>query len=230
MAGIDAVLYINLIHRTEKAEVCGPHLEALFGDKVQRFDATLCKELPRRGSGTSHIRALEMAEANRWGATLICEDDVEFYASAEEVEAHLTECMRSCAAEAAAAGSTEDDGWDVIMLGGYFPHNRSTSSPHTKRTCLATGSHCYLVHGSYCRVLRDQIELSLNSDLQNDLGWWPLQQRDRWVACDPVLAGQRDGHSDMTNKETQLMQKEAWDTKFCSGSLRCFNSCDDEDI
>jgi len=189
---IDKVLYINLEHRTDRAEACEEHLGAIFGpEKVERFDATLCRERPLRGCNRSHIRALERVMREGWALSLICEDDVEFRGDRDEVDAHVRECLRACAMGEGGAGGEgdallagDDDGWDVIMFGAYLPHSQSTGSPFLKRTRCATTSHCYLINGNYARTLRNQIERSLELDLQFDLGWWPLQ----WRVSETALA------------------------------------------
>ena len=121
----------------------------------------------------------------------------------------------------------EDDGWDVIMFGAYLPHSKSTASPHLKQTHCATTSHCYLVHGNYAGILREQIQRSLDLDLQFDLGWWPLQWRDRWFVTDPVLAAQRDSHSDMTQRAVQMMATSKWENKIVGGSIHTYNGAND---
>ena len=219
---IDAVLYINLAHRTDRDAECRAELIPVFGeDKVQRFNATQCKERPLRGCNTSHVRALLYAEEQQWRTVLICEDDCQLTITEEEVDSHLAECFRSCSEMSEGV----DDGWDVIMFGGYYPHCKSTSSPHLKQTHCATASHCYLVHSNYFRTLSEHIQRCTEIDLQFDLGWWSLQHRDRWFVTDPIIAVQRDSLSDVTGNgsiETNMMAKTVWDTKMVVSNLRSF--------
>ena len=227
---IDAVLYINLKHRTDRASVCAAHLSDVFGPhKVARHEAIHNKERGRLGCNASHVSALLRAKAEGWRSVLICEDDVEMLVSSSELNAHLWECLRSARADAAGR-----DGWDVIMLGAYVPHCRNTGSPHLKRTYCATTSHCYLVHGHYYDTLIAQLQRCSHSDVQFDLGWWPLQQRDLWFVVDPVMAAQRDSQSDVTGQrqtaEVQMMATGTWDTKIVASSIHCYNSQDDVDF
>ena len=110
------------------------------------------------------------------------------------------------------------------MLGGYFPHSQSTSTPFMKRTGQATASHCYLIHGDYCLTLARQLEQCSATDVQFDLGWWPLQRRDRWFVADPVLAATRESQSDMTFQNAQMMARSTWESKLVPGSVHCYNS------
>lgn len=220
---VDGVIYINLAHRPDRNIECRAELIPVFGeDRVCRLDATLCRERPLRGCNSSHSRALAYAEEKGFRTVLICEDDCQLLATADEIDSQITECFRACSQQSKFEDCI-DDGWDVIMLGGYFPHVKSTSSPHMKQTHMATASHCYLVHGNYIRALREHIERCTTMDIQFDIGWWSLQKRDRWFVTDPIIAAQRDSHSDMTNQNVNMMSKSLWDTKMSTGSLRSFH-------
>ena len=90
-------------------------------------------------------------------------------------------------------------------MGAYVMHCEAAAAPCLKRTRCATMSHCYLVRGSYAKRLREQFERCLVVDIQNDIGWWPLMWQDDWFILDPVVAGQRDGLSDMSGKKENTL-------------------------
>ena len=228
---VDAVLYINLAHRTDRRDVVDAHLKGLFdASKVHRIDAVRVPERPRWGSASSHIKALELAEdESAWNAVMICEDDVDF----GEIDG-ATLGRHIGLAVAAAARDAPGGRWDVLMLGGFFAHLEEVSCcPFVKRTHFATSSHCYLIARRCYRKLRDQLAYGIATDVQNDLVWCELQNSGHWYVVDPVLAGQRESWSDMTHQQVSMSGSSDddietrlrghWINKMQTGALHCFN-------
>ena len=81
MEQIDAILYINLAHRTDRKEHVIHEIHKICADdsKVHRIDA-IRTEPGALGCGLSHIKALEYAMMHpEWKTILILEDDFTFH-------------------------------------------------------------------------------------------------------------------------------------------------------
>lgn len=80
---IDAILYINLAHRTDRKEHILHEIHKICKDtsKIHRIDA-IKKEAGALGCGLSHIKTLEFAiEHPEWNTILVLEDDFTFKSS-----------------------------------------------------------------------------------------------------------------------------------------------------
>ena len=80
MEHIDAILYINLEHRTDRNEHILGEIHKICKDysKIHRIDA-IKRDPGALGCGLSHIKALEFAlEHPEWKNILILEDDFTF--------------------------------------------------------------------------------------------------------------------------------------------------------
>lgn len=217
---IDGIVYINLENRIDRKASCSKQLNDIFGEnKVHRIEAVKHKR-GRIGCSLSHIKAYQLAKENNWRTMLVCEDDVDFYAESVDIDMHLAKCLHDLYDE-----ENNCDGWDIIMLGGYFAQLSSTKHHNLKKTQYATSSHCYLIHSNYYDIMMEQFQKSVDLDIQSDLCWFPLQKRDLWYVADPIIAGQIVSDSDLIGKEqVDMMAKEAFDLKVSSNYLYSFDS------
>ena len=88
---IDAILYINLAHRTDRNEHILHEIHKLCTDdsKIHRIDA-IKRENGAFGCGLSHIKALEYALEHEWKTVLIVEDDFTFKCDSNEIERNIS--------------------------------------------------------------------------------------------------------------------------------------------
>ena len=70
----DAVLYINLAHRTDRKELILQEIQKIKNideSQIYRIDAVLEPMCGHIGCGKSHINALELAIQNNWSSVLV---------------------------------------------------------------------------------------------------------------------------------------------------------------
>ena len=98
MEGIDAVLYINLEHRSDRKEHLLKELSKfnLPEDKVYRIDA-IKHNIGQLGCAKSHVKALEFAQSHsEWERVLVLEDDFTFRSDNEaEIDNKIKELLYS---------------------------------------------------------------------------------------------------------------------------------------
>mmetsp|Transcript_4777 Transcript_4777/g.7401 ORF Transcript_4777/g.7401 Transcript_4777/m.7401 type:complete len:116 (+) Transcript_4777:436-783(+) len=90
-----------------------------------------------------------------------------------------------------------DQGFDVLMLGGYIMASQETGRELYKRIKVATMSHAYILTKKYGKVLEECFERAIKYDVQVDLMWFELQEKDRWYITNPTLVGQIESESDL---------------------------------
>ena len=185
---IDGIVYINLENRIDRKASCSKQLNDIFGEnKVHRIEAVKHKR-GRIGCSLSHIKAYQLAKEKNWRTMLVCEDDVDFYAESVDIDMHLAKCLHDLYDE-----ENNCDGWDIIMLGGYFAQLSSSNITFKKHSMPIIS--LLLIHGNYYDIMRT-IQKSVVRDIQSDLCWFPLQKRD--LACGgSIIAGQIVSDSDL---------------------------------
>ena len=151
---IDAVLVINLEHRTDRWERIQQHTKNLIPqEKLHRVSAVLGKEV--EGAGTkpwfrgrrrdaawagkagctlSHRKALETIVHSDWKTVLILEDDIEFISDFEKLSSNLANTL-----------SAQSDDWDICYLGFTDPWG-----PFRKIKPINTIYSLYQIFGCLC--------------------------------------------------------------------------------
>lgn len=194
-SGIDAVLYINLEHRTDRnTEVLGELERAgVPTDRIHRIDAIRNKEFGNLGCSQSHTKAVEFAMAHpEWKRVAILEDDFVF---------------RNAATVWTQLGSVlQDQNPDMFLLGHNFTEFQfeRTSTPSVVKVLGTNHRTGYIVSSSYMTTLRDNFQKATDlmlakgnlPNLHGDIIWKELMPRDKWLCHEPTLGYQRPGYSD----------------------------------
>ena len=196
--------YINLEHRIDRKVHVERELDKL-GIRATRFNAIQMKN-GAIGCSLSHLRILEEAKKNNMGHVLILEDDIMFLDS-DLFKSQLNKFF-----------NLHGHNWDVILFAG----NNIPPYEVIDDTCVKV-SRCqtttgYLVNGHYIDVLASNVKRGITfllnkpdekSSYAIDKYWFELQKADRWFLITPLTVVQKEGYSDIEQKETnytKLMQ------------------------
>ena len=202
MEQIDAILYINLAHRTDRKEHVIHEIHKICADdsKVHRIDAILI-EPGALGCGLSHIKALEYAMAHpEWKTVLILEDDFTFHG---DDTAALSTALRTLLTF-------------PKMEIGLLSYNHSVlryedTSPSIKRVLYSQTTSSYCIRSSYVpTLLQNMRESTMDMIIRGkthencvDIHWTSLQPRGQWYALFPAIGYQYDNYSDIEKRVTQ---------------------------
>jgi GR25 family glycosyltransferase involved in LPS biosynthesis len=201
MEHIDAILYINLAHRTDRKEHVIHEIHKICADdsKIHRIDA-IRTEPGALGCGLSHIKALEYATAHpEWKMVLILEDDFTFHGDDTTT---LSNALRSLLIPQ----------MDI----GLLSYNHSVlryedTSPSIKRVLYSQTTSSYCIRSSYVPILLQNMRESTMDMLTRgkthencvDIHWTTLQPHGRWYALFPAIGYQYDNYSDIEKRVTQ---------------------------
>jgi len=196
VTSIDHVLYINLLHRTDRKEMIEQQL-LKWGVPFDRMDAS-CHRYGHLGCAQSHIRCLEHAIREKWPSVCIVEDDM-YILDLPVFKASLSTFLKT--------HST----WDVLLLGGNVgpPYLKE---PGCRRVINAQTTTAYVVQQHYYETLlknfKQGLEISMYTDAPEyriDIFWKRLQRQGMWYILDPLTVVQIDGYSDIERRETNYM-------------------------
>jgi len=201
MEHIDAILYINLAHRTDRNEHVIHEIHKICGDdsKIHRIDA-IRTEPGALGCGLSHIKALEYAMAHpEWKMVLILEDDFTFHG---DDTLALSSALRTLLIPQ----------MDI----GLLSYNHSVlryedTSPSIKRVLYSQTTSSYCIRSSYVPTLLQNMRESTMDMLTRgkthencvDIHWTTLQPHGQWYALFPAIGYQYDNYSDIEQRVTQ---------------------------
>ena len=205
---IEAIVYINLLHRTDRnASILKILSEYEFDEsKIHRIDAVLNTMCGHIGCGESHIKALELAIKNNWDETLILEDDFIFIQPVDVVKKTLSDL--------------QSVPYDVVLLAEG--HKNVKQSDYSFLNKIISCSTCsgYIIKRHYYETLLNNFRESvrtMNTELLNhikkctqkrvpitklhycsaiDQYWFRLQQKDTFYLLSPCLGTQDCGYSD----------------------------------
>ena len=201
MEHIDAILYINLAHRTDRKEHVIHEIHKICGDdsKIHRIDA-IRTEPGALGCGLSHIKALEYTMMHpEWRTVLILEDDFTFHG--DDTTA-LSTALRTLLIPQ----------MDV----GLLSYNHSVlryedTSTTIKRVLYSQTTSSYCIRSSYVPTLLQNMRESTTDMIirgkthENcvDIHWTTLQPHGHWYALFPAIGYQYDNYSDIEKRVTQ---------------------------
>lgn len=208
MNEIDAFIYINLDHRTDRRQHIEKELARMGVDpsKVHRLPAfyeTICGHL---GCGLSHIKALELAVENKWSRIMIMEDDFSFLVSQEDFKLSLLEADTIL--------------WDVLLLARGH-NNLGELIGRMRKVIYCTTASGYIIKSHYFETLLANFRESVKGTRQQlaqrevefakegipptkfihgvhaiDQTWTTLQLKDNFYIFDPVIGHQHPLGSD----------------------------------
>lgn len=190
------ILYINLLHRTDRKIHVEQQLEQV-GWKGQRFNA-IKMDNGAIGCSISHLKCLQMAKDKNWDNVVIVEDDITFL-DPPLIKSKIKNFLNI------------HKNWDVLLLAG----NNVPPYQEVDETCIKV-SHCqtttgYIVQKHYYDVLINNIKTGLNYLLREpdkgiyyaiDKYWLKLQKKDNWFLIIPLSVIQKPGYSDIENRNT----------------------------
>jgi hypothetical protein len=201
MEHIDAILYINLAHRTDRKEHVIHEIHKICADdsKIHRIDA-IRTEPGALGCGLSHIKALEYVMAHpEWKMVLILEDDFTFHG---DNTVALSSALRTLLIPQ----------MDI----GLLSYNHSVlryedTSPSIKRVLYSQTTSSYCIRSSYVPTLLQNMRESTTDMLTRgkthencvDIHWTTLQPHGQWYALFPAIGYQYDNYSDIEQRVTQ---------------------------
>jgi len=197
---IDAIIYINLDHRTDRNEHVLSEIKKIDPtlSKTYRLAAECVPENGALGCSLSHINALRMCLSHpEWKRCLILEDDFTFVAPAFESNYQMVELILSC------------DSFDVLLLA--YGHDafttRPTQSPHILHVHSSQTTSGYIVHTDYIPTLLKNYKES--SQILKEKGrchegcldqyWKQLMPEGKWYAYHTRIGYQYANFSDIEN-------------------------------
>ena len=196
---LDAILYINLEHRTDRRDHVLKEIRKICKDetKIHRIDA-IRDAIGIRGCGLSHIKSLKyILEHPEWKHCLVLEDDFTFQSDDESVIRDKLDMFFNDFKE-----------FDVCVMS----HNKlecvDTHNDLIKKVIYSQTASSYILNTQFVPTLLHNFEESSNDMKLNgvihenclDIHWTVLQPMNRWFAFDPRLGHQCDSHSDIENK------------------------------
>lgn len=198
MDHFDAILYINLEHRTDRNEHILNEIGKLCSDstKIHRIDA-IKREPGALGCGLSHIKALEFAlEHSEWNNILVLEDDFTFKSNdSNAIQNDVLSIMDPLT------------NFDVIVLSYNHNYLQSINTPYIniKKVNYTQTTSSYIIKNKYIPkligVFKDAMsDMELNGKKHEnciDIAWSKLQPSDNWYAIFPAIGYQYDGYSDV---------------------------------
>ena len=200
MECIDAILYINLAHRTDRKEHILLELQkwGIDSSKIHRIDAVL-KTPGALGCGLSHIKALTEAFSHlEWNTVLILEDDFTFRCPDVNEKIKLL--------------CTSHPLFDVGLLSYNSEYIKYTDTiTHSiKQIQYSQTTSSYLIRRHYIPTLLQNMKVA-TYDMERfgkrhenciDIHWTSLQQTGGWYGIFPAIGYQYDNYSDIEHRVT----------------------------
>jgi GR25 family glycosyltransferase involved in LPS biosynthesis len=201
MQHIDAILYINLVHRTDRNEHMLVELKKLCNDssKIHRIDA-IKHDRGAIGCGLSHIKALQYAQSHpEWNSVLILEDD--FTCKPDMNHDTLITLLYETAPT-----------FDVGLLTTNPAELKYENTVHEsiKKVLFSQTASAYIIKQYYIPNLIENMMNAVQSmqiygiKHENciDIHWGVLQSKDNWYCIYPAIGYQYASYSDIQNTNT----------------------------
>ncbi len=194
----DAIIYINLDHRTDRNEALLKELERLqvAKEKIHRISAHYEPLNGHKGCALSHAKASQYAIDQKFKNALILEDDFVSLLSSQEIEKIIDPSFNALGMD-----------WDVFLMGGTVQHFEKTSLPQIHRALFSQCAHAYAVNNHYFQTLTTMF-LYCYKEMASDLffidspknvidyKWNVLMAKDRWY-FNEIFAQQTPSYSDI---------------------------------
>lgn len=201
MESIDAILYINLAHRTDRKDHILFELQkwGVDSSKIHRIDA-VHRTPGALGCGLSHIKALtEAFSHSEWNTVLILEDDFTFRPDSEINNKIELLC-------------TSHSFFDVGLLSynTEFVKYKDTDIPSIKKILYSQTTSSYLIRRHYIPTLLQNMKAA-TYDMERfgkrhenciDIHWTKLQSMGHWYGIFPAIGYQYDNYSDIEHRVT----------------------------
>lgn len=207
---IDAVVYMNLEHRTDRRRRFEEEMEG-FGvpkEKLHRVRAVHTSNSGHVGFSLSCARMLDLAIENNWKRVIFCEDDFTFAHEPHIVIRILYAFLRQ--------GPPD---WDAALMAyGTGSGKESEKYPYLVESNGAKAGSGYVASKRVFRKLRDNFLESAKrlgedgarpEEAAGDIHWNVLHREGRWFLFFPKLGYQTIGASDIVGSRM---------TEHCSGA------------
>lgn len=196
---LDAILYINLEHRTDRRDHVLKEIRKICKDdaKIHRIDA-IRDAIGIRGCGLSHIKSLKyILEHPEWKHCLVLEDDFTFQSDDEaDIRGKLDMFFN------------DFKEFDVCVMSHNLLKSVDTHNDLIKKVIYSQTASSYILNTQFVPTLLHNFEESSNDMRLRgkrhtncvDIHWSVLQPVSRWFAFDPRLGHQYDSYSDIENR------------------------------
>jgi GR25 family glycosyltransferase involved in LPS biosynthesis len=202
MENIDAILYINLAHRSDRNVHILNEIKKLCTDesKIHRIDAIHNKKDGALGCSMSHIKVLEyILEHPEWNNCLVLEDDFTFKSdNIEENNKTLDSFFKEfpnfdCCNITfnPGVGKYENTNIDIIK---HLYYTYTTSGYIITKTFLP------ILLRNFRESVNDRIIYGEKASNCIDVHWCNLMPVSKWYVFIPPLGFQCDGYSDITKR------------------------------
>jgi glycosyl transferase family 25 len=196
----DIVYYINLAHRTDRKENFLQEMKKVdIPDRIlQRQEAFYTPDDGAIGCIQSHIAVLEKFLESPFQSALICEDDLEWIGTKEELNTFFSKLFKLP--------------FQVCLLAGNVWRTEPTPFNFLDRAVFVSTTSCYVVHKSYVEKLLKNYQNSLKGRLEYntnpeqkslyalDCQWTKLQEVDNWYISIPKFGRQAITYSDIEKR------------------------------
>lgn len=196
---IDAILYINLAHRTDRNEHVLREIRKICDDetKIHRIDAILNPN-GALGCTLSHIKALKfIQEHQEWNRCLILEDDFTFVDyGANKIINIINKCIE------------EFNDFDMCVLSHNGLKGTDTPNELVKKVLYTQTTSSYLISKRFVEILINNFKESSLDMMKNgkhhfnccDIYWNKLVPDNKWYAIYPPLGKQIESYSDVEGR------------------------------
>jgi glycosyl transferase family 25 len=196
---IDAILYINLAHRTDRNEHISNEIHKICNDnsKIHRIDA-IKNNNGALGCSLSHIKAVEYALSHpEWDIVLILEDDFTFKSNnSDEIINNINKLIKN------------NLNIDVALLSHNVLSYSNTNYELIKKVLYSQTASSYIVKKHYLPTLLQNFKESTTDMEKNgkchenciDIYWNKLQSKDNWYTIYPSIGLQYNNYSDIENR------------------------------
>jgi GR25 family glycosyltransferase involved in LPS biosynthesis len=197
---IDAILYINLEHRTDRNEHILNEIKKIDPtlSKTHRIDA-ISNADGGLGCSLSHIKALELCKESSWNNVVILEDDFTFLSNdSNEIHKSINHLF------------THIPNYDMFLLstGLYDFKYIDTLYPLIRKVLSSQTASGYIVNRNYLDKLLANFVESSNAIKREgrlcrnclDQHWKILMPTDNWFTLNNRLGVQYESYSDIEKK------------------------------
>jgi glycosyl transferase family 25 len=200
MEHIDAILFINLEHRTDRRDHILEEIHKFCQDdsKIHRIDA-IQRDEGALGCGFSHIKALNYTLNNpEWNIVLILEDDFTFKSnSSEEIKNSINLLVTTSQ-------------FDVGLLSHNKLESVNTDHDSIKKVVYSQTTSSYLIKKHYIPTLIQNMTEAMYDMARNgkrhenclDIYWSRLMPTSNWYAIYPSIGYQYGSYSDIEKHYT----------------------------
>ena len=204
MDNIDAIIYINLKHLTDRNEHILQEIKKICTDKskIHRICANYIIDNGALGCSMSHIKAFEyILQHPEWNNCLIVEDDFTFTSQNINENNKIISLFFN-----------EFPDFDCCNLA--FNHNsvnyENTLTDNVKRVFYSLSSSAYIVSKAFLPKILENFKESVNDRINNgnshynclDVHWSKLMKISNWYIINPALGYQYNNYSDIEKQIT----------------------------